>query len=109
MAHARIHGARIVRTQRDVSSDDEPLMMRPSSGRFVVPRMGERDPEESRDNQVDVTFGQSSAIVVGPPQVLEPISPTNVIIEPAAPGEIREARRALLLDSAGPTLINHQV
>ena len=52
-------------------------MMRPSSGRLVVPRMGERDPEESRDNQVDVAFGQSSAIVVGPLQVLEPISPTN--------------------------------
>ena len=33
---------RTVGTQIDVSSDDEPLL-RPSSGRHVVPRMGERD------------------------------------------------------------------
>ena len=38
-------------TQIDASSDDEPLM-RPSSGRHVVPRMSERDHGESLDNQV---------------------------------------------------------
>ena len=53
-----------------------------------------------------MAFGQSSAIVVGPPQVLEPISPTNVTTVPAASGELREARRALLPDSAGPTSID---
>ena len=33
---------RTMGTQIDVSSDDEPLL-RPSSGKHVVPRMGERD------------------------------------------------------------------
>ena len=43
-------------TQIDVSSDDEPLL-RPSSGRHVVPRMGERDHGEE---------GEPTAIAVGP-------------------------------------------
>ena len=38
-------------TQIDASSDDEPLM-RPSSGRHVVPRTSERDHGESFNNQV---------------------------------------------------------
>ena len=39
--------------------------MRPSSGRHVVPRMGERDHGESRDNQV-AEVGEPTAIDVGP-------------------------------------------
>ena len=93
--------ARTGSTQIDVSSDDDPLIMRSRSGRVVVPRMGERDPEESRNNQVvDVAFGQPSAIVVGP-QDLEPVSTV-----PAASGEFREERRAFFPDSAKPTLID---
>ena len=47
---------RTVGTQIDVSSDDEPLL-RSSSGRHVVSRMGERDHGEE---------GEPTAIAVGP-------------------------------------------
>ena len=51
-------------------SSDKELLMRPSIGRRVVPRMGEIHHEEAQDDQdADVAVGEASA-TVGAPRVL---------------------------------------
>ena len=75
---------RTVGTQIDVSSDDEPLL-RPSSGRHVVPRMGERDHGEE---------GEPTTIAVGPRGLPGPGCRRGLVVE-VAPGVVDASAVAL--------------